>query len=56
MKILVKGDHPCFVGRPDRVFNDPELAREYYNELFKAGYENIEMNILKEGNHDRFNA
>lgn len=42
MRILVKGDHPIF-SRPDKIFNDPFLAGEYFNELFEAGYENLEM-------------
>jgi formylmethanofuran dehydrogenase subunit E len=42
MEILVKGDHPIFK-RPDKVFKDPELAKEYFNELLEVGYENVEM-------------
>lgn len=42
MKILVRGDHP--IGkRPDKYFTDPALATEYYNELFKEGYKNLEI-------------
>lgn len=42
MRILVKGDHPIF-SRPDKIFKDPFLAGEYFNELFEAGYDNIQM-------------
>jgi hypothetical protein len=42
MRIVVKGDHPI-LKRPDKIFTDPALATEYFNELFEAGYENLEM-------------
>ena len=40
MRVIVRGDHPIFK-RPDKVFTDDELAKEYAGELIHAGYENV---------------
>ena len=46
MTVIVIGDHPI-LKRPDKCFDDPELAKEYAGQLIHAGYENVEVKPLE---------
>ena len=52
MTVIVKGDHPIFK-RPDKVFENETLAKEFAGILLEAGFDNVVIEPLELDNKQK---